>query len=122
MIRFNVMSQTSKVKRLFYELLTEVSLYFKSGLHTAFTLTGDIRTLSSYGKRRKRREVSDTKGQVKVASVIFINDRFKGQPSPKQGNSFTSSLDWAAAEAACDLAGNQGAKSNGFFDEVCFMD
>ena len=56
---------------------------------------------------------------MKVASVVFINDKFKGhdQTSQRERDGFTSSLDWAA-EMACELDGRQRAKSNGIFDEV----
>ena len=56
---------------------------------------------------------------MKVASVIFINDKFKGhdQTSQREREGFTSSLDWVA-EMACELEGRQRAKSNGIFDEV----
>ena len=93
------------------------------------TLSGDYDTVSSYGRRRRRREVgSRQNSQVKVASVIFINDSFKksgdnatDKPTDAADH-FTSSLDWAA-DSSCDIKGSSILQDHkpqffSFFDKV----
>ena len=91
-------------------------------------LSGDYDTVSSYGRRRRRREVgSRQNSQVKVASVIFINDSFKksgdnATDKHTDADHFTSSLDWAA-DSSCDIKGSSILQDHkpqffSFFDKV----
>ena len=94
-------------------------------------LSGDYDTVSSYGRRRRRREVgSRQNSQVKVASVIFINDSFKksgdnATDKPTDADHFTSSLDWAA-DSSCDIKGSSILQDHkpqffSFFDKVMIV-
>ena len=95
-------------------------------------LSGDYDTVSSYGRRRRRRrEVgSRQNSQVKVASVIFINDSFKksgdnATDKHTDADHFTSSLDWAA-DSSCDIKGSSILQDHkpqffSFFDKVIIV-